>query len=143
MISPGSRAALARVLASARAVVVCDTSADTLLGSQPSIVGGADPRLVCLPLRVGEQLTGLIYLDSNLPGKVFTGLDVEILEAFASHAAPSSASRPCARNSRTSRSCCRGNCRAQPAPGPLLARCGACCRASPRAPDRPPNCRER
>jgi GAF domain-containing protein len=54
---------------------------------QPSIVSGQIRALVCLPLLVGEQMTGLIYLDSNLPGKVFTGLDVEILEAFASHAA--------------------------------------------------------
>jgi pSer/pThr/pTyr-binding forkhead associated (FHA) protein len=83
---PGSRMALARVLKSREPAVVCDTSADTLLGVQPSIVSGQIRALVCLPLLVGEQMTGLIYLDSNLPGKVFTGLDVEILEAFASHA---------------------------------------------------------
>ncbi|MGH8242883.1 MAG: FHA domain-containing protein [Steroidobacteraceae bacterium] len=84
---PGSRAALARVQKSREPAVVCDTSADTLLGAQPSIVSGQIRALVCLPLLVGEQMTGLIYLDSNLPGKVFTDLDVEILEAFASHAA--------------------------------------------------------
>ncbi|MEX2149723.1 MAG: GAF domain-containing protein [Steroidobacteraceae bacterium] len=83
----GSRGALARVLSSRTPVVVCDTSADTMLGAQPSIVSGQIRALVCLPLIVGEQLIGLTYLDSNTPGKVFTGLDVEILEAFASHAA--------------------------------------------------------
>jgi putative methionine-R-sulfoxide reductase with GAF domain len=83
----GSRGALARVLNSRTPVVVCDTSADTMLGAQPSIVSGQIRALVCLPLIVGEQLIGLTYLDSNTPGKVFTGLDVEILEAFASHAA--------------------------------------------------------
>jgi putative methionine-R-sulfoxide reductase with GAF domain len=83
----GSRGALARVLTSRTAVVVCDTSADTMLGAQPSVVSGQIRALVCLPLVVGEQLTGLLYLDSRTPGKVFTGLDVEILEAFASHAA--------------------------------------------------------
>jgi len=86
-IFPGSRTALARALATRAPVVACDTSADTLLGARPSIVAGQIRALVCLPLTVGEQLTGLIYLDSALPGKFFTRLDVEILEAFAAHAA--------------------------------------------------------
>src|SRR5688572_12316245 len=83
----GSRGALARVLSSRAAVVVWDTSADTMLGAQPSVVSGHIRALVCLPLVIGEQVTGLIYLDSNTPGKVFTALDVEILEAFAAHSA--------------------------------------------------------
>ena len=58
-----------------------------MLGAQPSVVSGQIRAVICLPLLVGEQLIGLLYLDSNTPGKVFTGLDVEILEAFASHAA--------------------------------------------------------
>lgn len=84
---PGSRGALARALAARSPVVVCDTSADTLLGAQQSVVAGSIRALVCLPLLIGDHLTGLVYLDSQVPGKVFTGLDVEILEAFASHAA--------------------------------------------------------
>lgn len=84
---PGSKGALARTLAAREPVVVCDTRADTMLGAQPSIVSGQIRALVCLPLLIGEQLTGLIYLDSGIPGKVFTRLDVEILEAFATHAA--------------------------------------------------------
>ncbi len=83
----GSRGALARALESRAPVVACDTSADTMLAAQPSVVIGQIRALVCLPLIIGEQLTGLVYLDSSTPGKVFSGLDVEILEAFASHAA--------------------------------------------------------
>ena len=83
---PGSRGALARVLKSRAPVVVCDTSADTMLAAQPSVVSGQIRAVVCLPLMVGEQLTGLVYLDSSTPGKVFSSLDVEILEAFAAHA---------------------------------------------------------
>ncbi len=84
---PGSRGALARALEARAPVVVCDTSADTMLGAQQSIVRGRIRALVCLPLLVGDELTGLVYLDSSVPGKVFSGLDVEILEAFAAHAA--------------------------------------------------------
>ncbi len=84
---PGSRGALARTLKARAPVVVCDTRADTMLGSRPSIITGLIRAIVCLPLTIGEQMTGLIYLDSSAPGKVFTRLDVEILEAFAAHAA--------------------------------------------------------
>jgi pSer/pThr/pTyr-binding forkhead associated (FHA) protein len=84
---PGSRGALARVMHARAPVVVCDTSADTMLGAQPSIVSGQIRALVCLPLVIGGQMTGLVYLDSSTPGKVFSSLDVEILEAFAAHAA--------------------------------------------------------
>ncbi|MGH8251655.1 MAG: GAF domain-containing protein [Steroidobacteraceae bacterium] len=84
---PGSRGALARTIEARAPVVVCDASADTMLGAQPSVVIGQIRALVCLPLAVGEQLTGILYLDSRMPGKIFTRLDVEILEAFAAHAA--------------------------------------------------------
>jgi len=84
---PGSRGALERARATLKPVVVCDAGADTLLGVQPSVVVGQIRALVCLPLTVGERLTGLLYLDSKSPGKVFTRLDVDILEAFAAHAA--------------------------------------------------------
>ncbi len=83
----GSRAALERVLTTREPVVVCDTREDTLLGSRPSVVSGAIRAVLCFPLAVAGQLTGLVYLDSGAPGKVFTRLDVEILEAFAGHAA--------------------------------------------------------
>lgn len=84
---PGSRGALARTISSRAPVVVCDASSDTLLGGQPSVVVGRIRSLVCLPLLVGGEVTGLVYLDSQAPGKVFTRLDVEILEAFAARAA--------------------------------------------------------
>jgi GAF domain-containing protein len=83
----GSRGALARAISTRAPVVVCDASADTLLGVQPSIVAGQIRALACLPLVIGGEVTGLVYLDSRIPGKVFTRLDVEILEVFAARAA--------------------------------------------------------
>lgn len=84
---PGSLSTVQRVLGESHAVVVCDVRADSLLAARPSIVGGEIRALVCLPLAVGKQPTGVLYLDSSAPGKVFTQLDVELLEAFAAHAA--------------------------------------------------------
>jgi len=83
----GSTGALQRVLEYRRPVVLCDARADVMLGSRPSVASNDIRALICLPLAVGEQVTGLLYLDSSRPGKVFTALDVELLEAFASHAA--------------------------------------------------------
>jgi hypothetical protein len=84
---PGSRSVVERALASRQSVVVCDAREDILLARRPSIESGAIRALVCLPLLIGEQLSGVIYLDSRVEGKVFTELDLEILETFGSHAA--------------------------------------------------------
>jgi pSer/pThr/pTyr-binding forkhead associated (FHA) protein len=83
----GSTGALQRALEHRRPVVLCDARADAMLGSRPSVASNDIRALICLPLVVGEQITGVLYLDSSRPGKVFTALDVELLEAFASHAA--------------------------------------------------------
>lgn len=84
---PGSRSAVERALASGQSVVVCDAREDILLARRPSIEAGAIRALVCLPLLIGERVSGVIYLDSRAEGKVFTELDLEILETFGSHAA--------------------------------------------------------
>jgi pSer/pThr/pTyr-binding forkhead associated (FHA) protein len=84
---PGSLATVQRVLAQRRAVVACDARADALLAARPSVVTGDVRALVCLPLSIGDQPTGVVYLDSATVGKVFTELDVQLLEAFAAHAA--------------------------------------------------------
>jgi hypothetical protein len=84
---PGSRSVVEQVLATRGAVVASDTRADLLLARRPSIESGSIRALACLPLLVGEQLAGVVYLDSLADGKVVTALDMELLEAFVSHAA--------------------------------------------------------
>jgi pSer/pThr/pTyr-binding forkhead associated (FHA) protein len=83
----GSLGAVQQVLDSRQPVVACDVRADVLLARRPSVQAGGIRALVCMPLLIGERISGVIYLDSRLDGKVFTELDLEILEAFASHAA--------------------------------------------------------
>lgn len=82
-----SLSAVQRVLDSLQPVVACDVREDVLLARRPSVEAGGIRALVCLPLRIGERISGVIYLDSRQDGKVFTELDLEILEAFSSHAA--------------------------------------------------------
>jgi hypothetical protein len=83
----GSRSVVTKSFAENRSVVCSDVRRDPLLSAQASIVGGGISALASLPLRVGAQVIGVIYVDSRQPGKQFSELDVEILQALADHAA--------------------------------------------------------
>ncbi|MBT8103411.1 MAG: GAF domain-containing protein [Gammaproteobacteria bacterium] len=83
----GSRSVVDKTFDENRPVVCSDVSQDARLGPQPSIVSGAISALACVPLRVGEQVLGVIYVDSRRSGKQFTELDIELLQALADHAA--------------------------------------------------------
>jgi len=43
--------------------------------------------LACVPLRIRDRILGTVYLDSRLPGALFSEEDLEFLEAFANQAA--------------------------------------------------------
>lgn len=83
----GSAATVHRVLSEGRPVVAGDVRAEARLAERPSIAAEGIRALVCLPLPIGDRAWGTLYLDSSVPGKVFTALDLELLEAFAAHAA--------------------------------------------------------
>ena len=83
----GSRSVVQKAFAGNHAVVCSDISRDAQLGPQPSIASGAISALACVPLRVGEKVLGVIYVDSRSPGKQFTELDIGLLQALADHAA--------------------------------------------------------
>lgn len=82
----GSVGAVERALAERRPVVAGDALDDTHLGHRPSVVEGGIRALVCVPLRAPAGVIGVLYADSRRPGAAFTELDVEILEALATHA---------------------------------------------------------
>ncbi|MBT8099620.1 MAG: GAF domain-containing protein, partial [Gammaproteobacteria bacterium] len=83
----GSRSVVQKTLSSMQPIVCSDISLDAELGPQPSIVSGALRALACLPLLVGDRVIGVLYVDSQRPGKQFTELDIELLQALAEHAA--------------------------------------------------------
>ncbi|HKQ61055.1 MAG TPA: GAF domain-containing protein [Candidatus Polarisedimenticolaceae bacterium] len=83
----GSVGAIERVMTTARPVAVSDALADPFLHDRESVVAGRIRALVGLPLIAIDRLIGLIYADSRVAGASFDELDVEILEALASHAA--------------------------------------------------------
>ena len=82
----GSAGAIERAIETLRPVTVSDAQADPFLQNRDSVARGGIRALVCLPLRVGDRVLGVVYADSVAPGAGFTELDVEILEGLASQA---------------------------------------------------------
>jgi hypothetical protein len=83
----GSVGAIERAVTTARPVAVSDALVDPHLQGRESVISGGIRALVCVPLEAGGRMIGLIYADSSQAGATFSELDVEILEALASHAA--------------------------------------------------------
>lgn len=83
----GSVGALRAALAGGHLVVTGDALTHSLLEKRPSIAQGEIRALVCIPLKVGNDIIGAIYADSREPGKVFNELDADILGALGEHAA--------------------------------------------------------
>jgi len=83
----GSVGAIERAVTTARPVAVSDALIDPFLQGRESVIAGKIRALVCVPLVAADRMIGLIYADSAEPGAAFSELDVEILEALASHAA--------------------------------------------------------
>jgi GAF domain-containing protein len=56
------------------------------LGLRPSVRLGGIRAVVCVPLQVGGDAHGVIYVDSRKPGPPITELDLELIESVAQHA---------------------------------------------------------
>jgi hypothetical protein len=83
----GSLGAIERVLATGEPVVASDAPSHTFLGSRPSVREFGITTLACVPLKSGDRVIGLIYVDGRKSGGAFTDLDLEILEALAANVA--------------------------------------------------------
>jgi serine phosphatase RsbU (regulator of sigma subunit) len=70
-----------RVRASGVPIVMSGTEEGASLGSE-SVVAANLRSMVCAPIRLADQILGVIYLDSSLARGVFTRGDLEILEAI-------------------------------------------------------------
>lgn len=82
----GSAAAVDQAIARRAPVVCCDTNDSPWLGLRPSVRLGGIRSLVCVPLRLENGATGVIYVDSRRPGPPVTELDLELIESVAQHA---------------------------------------------------------
>ena len=83
----GSWGAIRLSLAEDRPLVSGDVESITALGDRPSVVQQGIRSLAAVPLSAADRTIGLVYADSTKPGRQFTQLDLELLEALCGHAA--------------------------------------------------------
>ena len=83
----GSVGAVRRVLEQRHAFVANDVARDAALAARDSVVARGLRGLLCLPLLEGDRTLGAIYADRTGDGPAITTLDLELLQAFAEHAA--------------------------------------------------------
>jgi GAF domain-containing protein len=85
--TPWSRSAVERAMRERRPVFMSNHADRVWLKGAASVVGQGLRALGCVPLLRGGRLLGVVYVDTDDEAKLFTGLDVELLLAFAERAA--------------------------------------------------------
>ncbi len=84
---PVSSTMLESVLNSERGLATTNAQTDPRFAGQDSVTLYALRSVMCAPLRARGQTLGLIYVDNRAQEGVFTGKDLELLEALAAQAA--------------------------------------------------------
>jgi adenylate cyclase len=82
-----SRTVLSQVAASGEPVVTTNAQADPRFSAQESVVGYNLRSIVCVPLKLRNTITGVIYVDNRIRTGLFTERERDLLAAFANQAA--------------------------------------------------------
>jgi sigma-B regulation protein RsbU (phosphoserine phosphatase) len=82
-----SRGVVERVASDGRPVLTSDAQHDDRFSMRQSIVTLGLRSILCVPLVVRGQVTGVIYVDNRLHAGIFAPADLELLAAIASSAA--------------------------------------------------------
>ena len=82
-----SRTIVDRVARTGEAVVTTNAQEDPRFGKQESVVAFNLRSILCVPLKVKGELTGVIYSDNRVRTGLFNERDRDILTAFANQAA--------------------------------------------------------
>ncbi len=76
-----------RVVASGQPVMTTNAREDPRFNSQKSVVAHNLRSILCVPLKVKDELTGVIYADNRVKAGLFTPREGDLLSAFADQAA--------------------------------------------------------
>jgi GAF domain-containing protein len=83
-ISATSQQLIERAMHTGQSQVVSDTSeARAAVGEATPAEGASVVAMVCVPLMLGNRVRGLLHAESTRRGKLFTELDLELLEGLA------------------------------------------------------------
>jgi transcriptional regulator with GAF, ATPase, and Fis domain len=86
-LQPWSDSIVTNVLESRKPIIVADALNDRVFGSSHSVVSLKVCSVMCVPMLVGEQLQGLIYVGNDNVVNLFTELHLEALTIFGAQAA--------------------------------------------------------
>lgn len=82
-----SRTVIHRVVSEGKPILTTNAQEDPRFGHQESIIIHNLRSILCVPLKVKDELTGVIYADNRIHSGVFTETERELLTTFANHAA--------------------------------------------------------
>jgi len=82
-----SRTVVERVVSAGNPVLTTNAQEDPRFGNQDSVISYHLRSILCVPLTVKDQLTGVIYADNRIRTGLFTQRECELLVAFSNQAA--------------------------------------------------------
>jgi sigma-B regulation protein RsbU (phosphoserine phosphatase) len=82
-----SRSIVERVAASGQPVLTDNAAEDVRFSGMESVVLKGLRSILCAPLTVKQQITGVVYVDNRLQAGIFDQSDLDLLTAFANQAA--------------------------------------------------------
>lgn len=82
-----SRTVINRVVSDGQPVLTTNAQEDPRFGSQESIIIYNLRSILCVPLKVKGESTGVIYADNRILAGIFTEKERDLLVTFANHAA--------------------------------------------------------
>ncbi len=82
-----SRGVVEQVAQEGEPMLTSDAQRDERLSMRLSVLGLGLRSILCVPLKIRDQVSGAIYVDNRLQAGIFTQEDLDLLAAIASHAA--------------------------------------------------------
>ncbi len=85
--SATSRTIISRVIDSGESILTTDAQEDPRFGAQESIIAHNMRSILCVPLKVKNELIGVIYADNRIRTGIFTESSRSVLSTFANQVA--------------------------------------------------------
>jgi serine phosphatase RsbU (regulator of sigma subunit) len=82
-----SRSVVERVAREGEPILTSDAQRDDRFSMRRSVMALGLRSILCVPLKIKEQVSGVVYVDNRLQAGIFTQADLELLTAIASSAA--------------------------------------------------------
>lgn len=82
-----SRSVIDKVASEGKPILTSDAQSDLRFNMRQSVMTMGLRAILCVPLKIKDKLTGVIYVDNRLHAGIFTPADMELLTYIASSAA--------------------------------------------------------